>query len=110
MGGLIAYEHRCAAASSLEWGHGWLSLFDTTIEGTAVTDFHQHMVAKAQERLRTARAEHEAFASRMDWSDQRAVKHLANLKRGGTRRTELANAEHSLRGVQAMQRAVALGM
>ena len=40
-----------------------------------------------------------------------AVKHLTKLKDELERaETEVRNAEHALRGVQAMQRAVALGM
>ena len=74
-------------------------------------NFHEHMVEKAQERLRIARADYEHYATRVDWDDRNAVQHLNKLKAElNHAEQKLADAEHSLRCVQAMQRAVSLGM
>ena len=72
---------------------------------------HEHFVARAQERLRIARADHDHYAARVDWDDRNAVQHLNKLKSElDHAERALADAEHSLRCMQAMQRAVALGM
>jgi hypothetical protein len=74
-------------------------------------NFHENEVAKAQARLRKARADYSYYASCMDWSDREAAKHLEKLDREMREAEDKLNdAQHALRGFQAMQRAVALGM
>lgn len=75
-----------------------------------MTDFYQHLLAKAHARLRIARAEHETFAANMDTSD-RSAQHLTTLRlKVEEAEREVSNAERALEGVQRMQRAIALGM
>jgi hypothetical protein len=76
----------------------------------AMTDFHQDMLARAQQRLREARAEYETFAANMDPSDEDLAHMVALTVKLQDAERAVANAERALRGAQALQRAVALGM